>query len=130
MNRPETSQMVIDLFTKIIDSQDDKGFEKYGKSIDEANDDDFSWPIMALEEAADLQKYLVKEIHKLQINNEFLLKQLLDTKALIRDLKAKSTFHRYEKLEKDNLAMAEEIEKLKDDKDLYQKLFVKRQIEE
>jgi hypothetical protein len=112
MPRPKTSQMVIDEFTKIVDYQDVKGFEKYGKSIDEANDDDYSWPIMALEEAADLQKYLVKEIQKLQINNEFLLKQLLDAKAIIRDLKAKSSFKRYEDLEKENLVMARGIEKM------------------
>lgn len=130
MQRPKTSQMVIDEFAKIIDSQDVKGFEKYQTSIDNAKDEDYDWKLMALEETADLQKYLVKEIQKLQTNNEFLLKQLLDAKAIIRDLKAKSTFHRYEQLEKENLAMAEEIEKLKDNKDLYQSLFIKKELKE
>lgn len=62
MQRPMTSQIVIDEFTRIIDSQDIKGFKKYGKSIDEAADENYNWELMALEETADLQKYLVRQI--------------------------------------------------------------------
>jgi hypothetical protein len=62
MQRPMTSQIVIDHFISIIDSQDKKGFEKYGKSIDEALNQDYNWELMALEETADLQKYLVRRI--------------------------------------------------------------------
>ncbi|WHY76249.1 hypothetical protein QNH20_19280 [Neobacillus sp. WH10] len=65
MQRPKTSQKVIDEFTKIIDSQDAKGLEKYGVTIDEANG--YNWSLMALEETADLQKYLVKRIEELEI---------------------------------------------------------------
>ncbi|MEH7249212.1 hypothetical protein V7114_20845 [Neobacillus niacini] len=130
MQRPKISQTVIDLFTNIIDSQDGKGFEKYEVSIDDAKDESYNWLLMALEEAADLPKYLVKEIRKLEINNQFLLKELLAANETIRELKLKSTYYRYEKLERENLAMAQEIAQLKDDKDLYQKLFVKKQLEE
>lgn len=70
MNRPATSQTVIDEFTKIIDSQDGKGFAKYGKSIDEAIDKDYNWELMALEETADLQKYLVRRIKELEKEKE------------------------------------------------------------
>lgn len=66
MNRPKTSQIVIDEFSKIIDQQDLKGLEKYNKTIDEAVDEDYDWKTMALEEAADLQKYLVREIKVLK----------------------------------------------------------------
>jgi hypothetical protein len=83
MERPKTSQFVIDEFAKIIDSQDDKGFEKYGKSIDDANDSDYNWELMALEETADLQKYLVRRIvelnkqnHLLTLNNQYLAERL------------------------------------------------------
>jgi hypothetical protein len=130
MPRPKISQMVIDEFAKIVDYQDEKGFIKYQTSIDEAIDENYDWKVMALEETADLQKYLVREIWKLDLKNKFLLKELLEAKETIREIKLKSTFQRYEKLEKENLAMAQEIEELKDDKDLYQKLFVKKQLEE
>jgi len=66
MNRPKTSQIVIDEFSKIIDSQDHKGFNKYHRTIDEAKDKDYDWKLMALEETADLQKYLVKRIQELE----------------------------------------------------------------
>lgn len=64
--RPKSSQAAIDGFTEIIDAQDEKGFEKYGVSLDQANDDDYDWKLMALEEAADLQKYLIMRIFELE----------------------------------------------------------------
>lgn len=70
MKRPLTSQIVIDNFIDIIDSQDKKGFEKYGKSIDEASNQDYNWELMALEETADLQKYLVRRI--MQVTGELI----------------------------------------------------------
>jgi chromosome segregation ATPase len=63
--RPKTTQAVIDGFSKLLDAQDNKGIKKYGTTIDEAEDKNYDWRIMALEETADLQKYLVKEINKL-----------------------------------------------------------------
>lgn len=59
--RPATTQKVIDIFTEILDKQDQKGLLKYGTTIDEANDKNYNWNLMALEESADLMKYLVKE---------------------------------------------------------------------
>ncbi|WML38682.1 hypothetical protein RCG19_15955 [Neobacillus sp. OS1-2] len=85
MSRPEISQIVIDEFTRIIDSQDGKGFTKYGKSIDDAIDSDYNWELMALEETADLQKYLVrrikeltKENHLLKTDNKYLSLRLIE----------------------------------------------------
>lgn len=62
MKRPLTSQLVIDEFAKIVAAQDIKGFKKYGTTIDEASDTNYNWELMALEETADLQKYLVRRI--------------------------------------------------------------------
>lgn len=78
MERPNTTQRVIDQFSKLLDAQDIKGFEKYGETIDEAQIDDegkpYDWKLMALEETADLQKYLVKEIQRLENDNLDLIK--------------------------------------------------------
>ena len=69
-NRPKTTQIVIDEFTKLLDSQDDKGLMKYGTSIDSAeldeNGEPYDWPLMAMEELADFSKYQVKEIKRLE----------------------------------------------------------------
>jgi hypothetical protein len=77
--RPTTSQMVINEFARIIDSQDEKGILKYGETIDDAADQDYNWELMALEETADLQKYLVKRIKQLN-------KQLLVAEGWIKEL--------------------------------------------
>ncbi|MCM3763468.1 hypothetical protein [Neobacillus niacini] len=84
MNRPLTSQIVIDEFTKIIDSQDEKGFKKYGTTIDQANNKDYNWELMALEETADLQKYLVRRIAELT-------GELMRAKAQIKELERKQS---------------------------------------
>jgi hypothetical protein len=130
MERPKTSQIVIDEFAKVVDSQDGKGFEKYKTTIDEANDEDYDWKIMAIEEAADLQKYLVKRIIQLEkqlvlhdkcvqdlcaseMSNQWLLSQLLDAKEKMKHLKEMSRASKCMKLEQENLALAQEIERLK-----------------
>lgn len=93
--RPKTSQMVIDEFARIIDSQDHKGLEKYGKSIDDANNQDYNWELMVLEETADLQKYLVRRI--------------LELKKELRLIKSKPWFKVYQ----ENLDLVHEINRLK-----------------
>ncbi|MEH7157523.1 hypothetical protein [Neobacillus drentensis] len=131
MERPKISQMVINEFTKLIDSQDGKGFEKYGVSIDDAKDESYNWEHMALEEAADLQKYLVKRILELEkqlvlhdkcvqdlcaaeMSNQWLLSQLLDAKEKMKHLKEMSRTSKCMKLEQENLALAHENQKLKE----------------
>ena len=81
MNRPEVTQKVIDTLAKILDAQDHKGLEKYGESIDAAKHEEYDWNLMALEEAADLTKYLIKENQKLRLINqryEQVLKRFID----------------------------------------------------
>ncbi|WP_052477465.1 hypothetical protein, partial [Bacillus badius] len=75
-SRPQISQEVIKGFTAIVDAQDEKGFAKYGRSIDDANDADYDWKLMALEECADHAKYLVREIKRLEAENERLRSEL------------------------------------------------------
>ncbi|MBO0961464.1 hypothetical protein J1P26_17295 [Neobacillus sp. MM2021_6] len=82
MQRPITSQIVIDEFAKIVDAQDDKGLKKYQTTIDEAKNENYNWELMALEETADLQKYLVKRIVELTC-------QLVEAKARIKELESK-----------------------------------------
>jgi hypothetical protein len=81
MSRPKISQMVLDEFANIIDSQDKKGMSKYGKTIDDASDADYDWKLMALEETADLQKYLVRRIKQLE-------GQLEQAKGRIKELES------------------------------------------
>lgn len=101
MNRPVTSQIVINEFAKIVDSQDLKGYQKYGESIDEAADEKYDWKLMALEESADLQKYLVKRIAELE--------------KVIAAIGRKNTrFCKYLALEHENLAFAKENKELKE----------------
>ena len=142
MERPKTSQFVIDEFAKIIDSQDEKGFQKYGKSIDDANDSDYNWELMALEETADLQKYLVrriaelkKENHLLTIDNQYLSSKLeksgQEIESYIDDLeqvegmlkqaneeikkmKQNSRLTRFYEMAEENLKLAEENARLKE----------------
>jgi hypothetical protein len=66
VKRPKTTQAVIDAFSKILDAQDEKGIKKYGTTIDEASDQNYDWNVMALEECADLFKYLIKENQRLR----------------------------------------------------------------
>jgi hypothetical protein len=142
MERPKTSQFVIDEFAKIIDSQDKKGFEKYGKSIDAAVDSDYNWELMALEETADLQKYLVRQIaqlkkdnHLLTIDNQNLslkleksgqeiesyiddLEQLegmlKQANEEIKEMKKNSRLIRFYEMAEENLKLAEENARLKE----------------
>jgi regulator of replication initiation timing len=142
MERPKTSQFVINEFAKIIDSQDEKGYEKYGKSIDEAIDADYNWELMALEETADLQKYLVRRIaelkkdnHLLKIENQYLSERLekagqeiesyiddleqmegmlSQANQEIKEMKKNSRLIRFYEMAEENLKLAEENARLKE----------------
>lgn len=76
--RPKVSQDIIDIFSYVVDKQDKKGWAKYNKTIDDASDDDWDWVEMALEEAVDGMKYLVKENIKLRKENKE-MRNLLST---------------------------------------------------
>ena len=108
--RPETSQTVIDEFTKVVDSQDDKGFLKYNTTIDEAKDEDYNWELMALEETADLQKYLVKRIKELN--------------KRIKEFKSMRRVQKYLAIATENLRLAEENYDLKQENAKLRKLLL------
>ena len=128
MSRPKTSQIVIDEFSKIVDSQDGKGFEKYQTTIDEAKDEDYDWKLMALEEAADLQKYLVKRIEELEKQknkliqdlaisetaNQWLLNQITELKTQNKELKVANRHSVVMDLQKENLELFQENQSLKE----------------
>lgn len=102
--RPATTQKVIDIFTEILDKQDQKGLLKYGTTIDEANDKNYNWTLMALEESADLMKYLVKE-------NTRLVKMINDCLDYINSGKMGAKNYVKEKLKE---ALAEEVKECKE----------------
>lgn len=60
--RPVVTQRIIAL----LDQQNAKGRTKYGTTIDDAPDEAYDWPIMAMEEAIDLMQYQQKEIMRQQ----------------------------------------------------------------
>jgi hypothetical protein len=110
MDRPKISQIVIDEFTKLIDSQDVKGLEKYNTSIDEAPDEIYDWKLMALEESADLQKYLLKRIAELE-------------KVIAAAARKSTRFCKYLALESENLSLAKENAELKEKLDTVTKAY-------
>jgi len=108
--RPETSQIVIDEFTKIVDSQDDKGYLKYKTTIDEAKDENYNWELMAIEEAVDMSKYFVKRIKELE--------------KRIRRLKSMRRIAKYLAVERENMQLSMENEDLKKENDRLRKLLL------
>lgn len=108
--RPETSQIVIDEFTKVVDSQDDKGYLKYNTTIDEAKDENYNWELMAIEEAVDMSKYFVKRIKELQ--------------KRIKDLKSMRRISRYLAIAAENLQLTQENDDLKKENDRLRKLLL------
>ncbi|SMQ75914.1 hypothetical protein SAMN05444673_2564 [Bacillus sp. OV166] len=80
--------------------------------------------------ALERMQALQNDLRELEEENIWLNKQLLQAKETIRDLKIKDRVSKCLELEEHNLRLAQEIGRLKDDKDLYQKLFVKCQLKE
>jgi predicted nucleic acid-binding Zn-ribbon protein len=110
VNRPKTTQAVIDGFSKLLDAQDDKGIKKYSTTIDEAvldeNGEPYDWRLMAMEELADFSKYQVKEIRRLEgLVNE--VTDFADKKIEELDNARQGC----EKYRKDNKQLKEELEK-------------------
>jgi predicted lipoprotein len=56
--------------------------------------------------------------------------QLLKSKEKIRELRVLDRVSKNLQLQEENLKLAQEIARLKDDKELYQKLFIKQQLKE
>jgi hypothetical protein len=72
MNRPRVSQIVVDVFSMFVDDQDKKGLKKYNRTIDDANDKDYNWNVMVIEECVDAMKYFTREL--LRLNGEITVK--------------------------------------------------------
>lgn len=62
MERPLVTRKIIEM----LDSQNAKGYAKYGKTIDDAPYGDYDWKLMAMEELIDLVQYQQKEIQRLE----------------------------------------------------------------
>jgi uncharacterized protein YukE len=114
VNRPKTTQAVIDGFAKLLDAQDDKGIKKYGTTMDEADDKNYDWRLMAMEELADFSKYQVKEIRRLE-------KVTNDWKERFQDLKEDA------EKEIDNLESV--LEKVSKERDEFKRQYIKAHAE-
>lgn len=68
---PETAKKVLNIIQDKLVSQCEKGYKKYGQSIDQAKG--YDWNQMALEETIDGMQYLMKENMRLKsgLNNEW-----------------------------------------------------------
>jgi chromosome segregation ATPase len=141
INRPKTTQTVIDGFAKLLDAQDDKGIKKYGTTIDEAEDKNYDWRLMAMEELADFSKYQVKEIMKLEkIINELTeelekrghaISENCDLRIEIEDLKITNEklmnrANSWERVANGNYKAVVKVEKERDE---FKKQFVKAHAE-
>ena len=62
-----------DTINRVLDRQNQKGLNTYGRTLDECPDGDYDWKEMALEELIDALQYLSKE-------NVILRKKLTDEK--------------------------------------------------
>lgn len=65
--RTHIGQIVLDMVGALMDAQDDKGFSKYGETLDDVHYDSYDWQIMAMEEMVDGMKYLMMENQKLKV---------------------------------------------------------------
>ena len=54
------------MINDILDQQEKKGIETYGQTLEQCDDDAYSWNVMALEELVDAVQYLTKENLRLQ----------------------------------------------------------------
>lgn len=66
MKRTQITQAVLETIGDLMDSQDIKGFSKYGLLLDDVEMDEYNWDHMAMEEMADCIKYLLVENFKLR----------------------------------------------------------------
>ncbi len=65
MNKTTIKDELINMFTRQLESQTEKGVRKYGHTLDDCPYALYDWQLMALEEATDLIQYQQKEIRRL-----------------------------------------------------------------
>lgn len=71
-------QKVLNTVSKIIDSQNEKGLQKYGESLDECDLNKHDWNLMIIEELIDALQYQQKEINRIKQNSSMSLDVLTD----------------------------------------------------
>ena len=80
---------IIQDITNQIDKQNEKGFEKYGETIDQARDNGHNWQNMLNEELIDGLQYANKEIKRLNEQNEVLSSRLIKVQNFCSQLLAR-----------------------------------------
>jgi hypothetical protein len=76
MKRTKITDIVLGVIANLMDSQDVKGFKKYGKTLDVVPLDAYDWDLMAMEEMVDGLKYLMMENIRLKEENKQLWRML------------------------------------------------------
>lgn len=94
MNKTLITQMVLNVMENLLTSQDIKGKDKYGRTLDTVPLEEYDWNLMAIEEMADGLKYLMMEnvrlrdeVERLQKLNDFKtsnLQKMFDLKEKYR----------------------------------------------
>lgn len=104
-----------------------KGAHKYPEPFTTASWSNQEIIDHAMQENVDQAHYIYAALERMQVlqneiqeageKNTWLTKQLLQAKEIIRELKVKDRVSKNLELEKENLRLAQEIERLKDDKE-------------
>jgi hypothetical protein len=76
MKRTKITDIVLGVIANMLDSQDVKGFKKYGRTLDTVPLGKYDWDLMAMEEMADGLKYLTMENIRLKEENKELRRML------------------------------------------------------
>ena len=63
---PETAKVILKTIENQLVAQNKKGLKEYGKTIDDADDNEYDWNFEALAECVDALQYAIKENAKLK----------------------------------------------------------------
>lgn len=89
MSNKTIADTVLEIVSLCLNKQNDKGLKTYGAPLDLANDKNYNWDKMTLEEVIDALQYQVKENIKLEKENRILkdeIKSLVHQKGLLESL--------------------------------------------
>lgn len=89
MSNKTIADTVLEIVSLCLNKQNDKGLKTYGTPLDLANDKNYNWDKMTLEEVIDALQYQVKENIKLEKENRILkdeIKSLVHQKGLLESL--------------------------------------------
>jgi len=72
--KTQIGERVVGIISTLIDERNDKGFETYKETLDDAPFENYDWNMMVIEELLDGMQYMVKENERLREENNWLRK--------------------------------------------------------